>query len=356
MGLSLMGVYGILRTIDICFVSLFDTEPPRWIQDGKLLPLPETLTDRVLYAIDLCVSVRGRSWFKGTVWNWSSPWMKRIRPSHTSRFPFLVSNLKWLVIQYILLDILDTINHRHSWSLSNPSPITSLPVHEQIICSLSLCICTVLSINIPCIIYSAVLVPLGCPIEAWPSMFDHPLQASSLRDFWTNRWHEIFRRTFNRLSDGILDIIPSSILSKDVRRIVRASIIFSFSAIFHLFLIQHTIHSSYLRMNGSTSRDFVDQQQQRGAEHNFFDPPTLKFFLSQPFGLLLERAIIIPTASKLAPRSKDHIIRAWAWGWLVYSSRWWCDAWVHAGMWNEEETMVGWSPVRGILKGQWWLV
>jgi len=190
-------------------------------------------------------------------------------------------------------------------------------------------------------------------------MFDSPFQASSLQDFWTNRWHEIFRRTFDRLSKGILAIIPSSILSKDVRRIVRVAIIFSLSAIFHLFVIHHTIHSSYLRSNdanSTSSTDFIDQQRQDAFRHNFFDPPTLKFFLSQPLGLLIERMIIIPTATKLAPRSKDHIVRVWAWAWLIYSSRWWCDAWVHAGLWNEEETMVGWSPIRGILRGQWWLV
>ena len=352
MGLNLMGSYGILRTIDICFFSFRDTEPPRWIQDGKLLPLPQTLTGRALYAFDLCTSVRGRTWFKGTVWNWASPWMKGVRPSHTSRFSFLASELKSLVIQYFFVDVLDTINHRQVWSLSNPSPITSLPIHEQIICSLSLCICTVLSITVPCTIYSIVLVILGCPIDAWPPMFDSPLQANSLQDFWSNRWHEIFRHPFNRLSKGMLDMIPSSILSKDVRRVVRASTIFSFSAIFHLFLVQHTIRSSYLRLNGST----LSPPSYVELKHNLFNPSTLKFFLSQPFGLLLERAIIIPIATKLSPRFKNHIVRAWAWVWLVYSSRWWCDAWVHAGMWDEEETLVGWSPVRGILRGQWWLV
>ncbi|KAF8343143.1 membrane bound O-acyl transferase family-domain-containing protein [Cantharellus anzutake] len=357
MGLNLMGAFGIMRTIDICFVSLLDTEPPRWIKHGKLLPLPETVLGRAVYAFDLVSSIRGRSWFQGTVWNWASPWMKRVPPpSYSSRLSFLLSNLKWLAAQYLIIDILDTLNHRYTWSPSNPTPITSLPFPEQLLCAFSLCLCTVFSITAPCLIYSSVFTLVGCPLDAWPSMFDRPLSASSLQDFWSNRWHEIFRRVFDRLSTGIL-YIPSSALSKDVRRVLRATVIFALSGAFHLGLIQHTVHSSNIRLNGSAATSTADPHLILSeTKHIFLDPSTLKFFLSQPFGLFLERAVIVPIAANLAPRFKGLITRVWVWVWLLYSSRWWCDAWVHAGLWNMEETLVGWSPVRGILKGQWWLV
>lgn len=42
--------------------------------------------------------------------------------------------------------------------------------------------------------------PLSLPASSlkkeWPPLFDQPLHATSLRDFWSNRWHAVFRRNF----------------------------------------------------------------------------------------------------------------------------------------------------------------
>ncbi|QRW07290.1 membrane bound O-acyl transferase family protein [Ceratobasidium sp. AG-Ba] len=32
--------------------------------------------------------------------------------------------------------------------------------------------------------------------KEWPPLFDGPLEAISVRDFWSHRWHALFRRTF----------------------------------------------------------------------------------------------------------------------------------------------------------------
>ncbi|KAG9089718.1 hypothetical protein FS749_001108 [Ceratobasidium sp. UAMH 11750] len=32
--------------------------------------------------------------------------------------------------------------------------------------------------------------------KEWPPLFDGPLEATSVRDFWSHRWHALFRRTF----------------------------------------------------------------------------------------------------------------------------------------------------------------
>lgn len=33
-------------------------------------------------------------------------------------------------------------------------------------------------------------------VERWPALLDDPLQMSSVHDFWTNKWHVIFKRQF----------------------------------------------------------------------------------------------------------------------------------------------------------------
>ncbi|QRV81944.1 membrane bound O-acyl transferase family protein [Ceratobasidium sp. AG-Ba] len=40
-------------------------------------------------------------------------------------------------------------------------------------------------------------LPASSLKKEWPPLFDHPLSAASLRDFWSNRWHAVFRRNFS---------------------------------------------------------------------------------------------------------------------------------------------------------------
>ncbi|KAF8601559.1 hypothetical protein BDV93DRAFT_545840 [Ceratobasidium sp. AG-I] len=39
-------------------------------------------------------------------------------------------------------------------------------------------------------------LPASSLKKEWPPLFDQPLEATSLRDFWSNRWHAVFRRNF----------------------------------------------------------------------------------------------------------------------------------------------------------------
>jgi hypothetical protein len=80
---------------------------------------------------------------------------------------------------------------------------------------------------------------------------------------------------------------------------------------------------------------------------------TLKFFLSQPIGLFLERTVVLPATKSLPRNIRSIVTRIWVYVWMLGAGRWWADAWVHAGMWNPEEVLIVWSPVRGLLKGQW---
>lgn len=55
MGMTLLGLFGIMKAFDICLASLFDPEleTPMWIHDGKRVPPPTTLVGRLAYGFDL---------------------------------------------------------------------------------------------------------------------------------------------------------------------------------------------------------------------------------------------------------------------------------------------------------------
>lgn len=179
-------------------------------------------------------------------------------------------------------------------------------------------------------------------------MFDQPFQSTSLRDFWTHRWHHIFRRSFDRIASVALFFVPVKGSRSVARNIVRAVIIFALSATFHLFLLHRTYHPLQYVFNSQGSSSSLQPIR------HLLDTSTVKFFLSQPLGLFIERFLVFPITAQFPESMRTSIRRAFAWMYLLNSGRWWCDAWVRAGLW--EEPLVGFSVFRGLLKGQWWLV
>ncbi|KII92946.1 hypothetical protein PLICRDRAFT_37757 [Plicaturopsis crispa FD-325 SS-3] len=336
-GLSVIGLYGIMRVLETTFVGLFDEKPPYWITDGKALPLPKTLSQRLAYALDLTTSLRGTSWFKNTHWNFAPRVLVNSPTRNMTRKQFLLSGLTSLLWQQIILDVLDTINKSRSWSSEDPYPITSLPWYEQLVFSFSVCAGTALSITIPHCMVSCTCVLLGSYPESWPPMFDAPFTAYSLADFWTRRWHAIFRRVFDRLASGILQLLHlPRWTSQSILRHIRAIVIFGLSASLHIMLMYRA--------------------DMRETEHprTFVDPSILKFFLSQPLGLAVEALVIIPFCNAFLPASWMKVVtRAWAWAFLLFAGRFWSDVWVHRGFWHERERVVGFSVVRGLLYDRW---
>lgn len=56
MGLTLMGLVGIMKGYDVCLASFLDPEPPHWVRNGKRVALPTTLSGRFVYAFDMVSS------------------------------------------------------------------------------------------------------------------------------------------------------------------------------------------------------------------------------------------------------------------------------------------------------------
>lgn len=301
-------------------------------------------------------SIRGTSWYPGVSWDWAPRYISTYVAPPISRSRYIITNLLLIILSYITFDIFDTINHSRVWDTSNPNSVTSLSsIPLQILFSFSVCFCTFLAIAVSGLIYSTLGVALGTHPDAWPPIFDRPFHATSLQDFWTHRWHMIFKRPFDRIALPIVTLIPTFV-PRGAKRVIRAVLIFGLSATFHLMLIERMLAVPLPSKYGVKSPDAEITQDMRVREGVFLNPSTLTFFLVQPLGLLFERALLVPLTNALPSGARMTLHRLWAWGFLLWSGRFWADAWVSGGMWSDDEGYVGWSPVRGLLYGRWWIV
>lgn len=337
-GLSVLGLYGIMRVLETALIGLTDDEPPRWIVEGKKIPLPETIKGRMAYTLDLATSVRGTSWYPKTHWDWAPRALVNSPTRSMTRNRFLVSKCLSLLPQYLAMDILDSMNKSRIWDKSATYPITDLPWYEQLVFSTSVCAQVALSISLPYTLISLSFVLLGSYPESWPPLLNAPFAATSLADFWARRWHALLRRVFDRLSNALTRVVflqrssPPSL----VQNIIHSIVIFSFSTTVHVLLMYRI--------------DMRATEPQRP----FPDPSILIFFLSQPLGLAIEGLVILPMCNMFVPADKRNIItRAWGWTFLLWTGRYWSDVWVNRGFWDENEKAVGWSVVRGVMYGQW---
>lgn len=270
-----------------------------------------------------------------------------------SRVAWVSQNIAWLVLYYLLMDGFDTIIHLKEWDTSDKHPVTSLPLPKQLLYSLCVCITTYLGIVVPATLYSALFVSLGSSPAAWPPIFDRPFSATSLQDFWTHRWHHIFKRVFERLSLPIMLLVPKQ-LPLSVRRLVRAVVIFGLSAGFHLILIERLLSAPISQP--SLTKD-AQSGEPAGAGWVFLNPSTLKFFLLQPVGLFIERALLVPATSALPSAGSCFSTQNVGVG-MVVAKRSPLGRFlgIWGGLWSQQEGLVGWSPIRGFLYGQYWTV
>ena len=338
-GLATVAVYYIMKILDTTFISLLDDEPPCWVVDEKKIPLPQTIIGRLAYALDFVTSLRGNSWFAGTHWDWAPKAL--VEKRSVSRSRFVVTESLTLLPLYLALDVLDAIAKSRMWDTTNPFPITSLSWPEQIIFSITVCAQTALNMSISYILTAVPFILMGSHPENWPPLFHSPFSATSLTDFWTKRWHTIFRRVFLRISNFMLRIFPirtnQTLQPSTAERTLRSILVFALSATLHVLVMYR-----------------IDMRQPEGGRNTFLDTSILKFFLSQPLGVAIETLIVLPVCNALVPsRWRSTVTRLWAWSFLLWSGRFWSDVWISRGFWDPKERVVGWSLVRGVLYGRW---
>lgn len=334
-GVRTICAYGITRNFETGLAYI--TEPiPRWVVNGKVQPLPSTFFSSLIWSLDLLLSMRGTSYFKDTHWDFAPAAL--INDKHNmKRSRFLLVQTTSLIGQILLADILETIAKSRSWDPQERYPITSLPVQLQILYAIAVCMLTAIEMSIQYTALSIAAVAVGSPTSGWPPLFDDPFHATSLHDFWTRRWHASFRRVLLMTSAYVVHISAPYIPNHRARQALRGTLVFLVSYWMHLILMRHVTPPNLPK-----------------NYHPFFEPRTLQFFLSQPLGMLLEVVLVKPFAKNFLPSGFEvYCTRAWAWGWLLWSGRFWADVWVSHGLWGPTERVVGYSLLRGLLYGEW---
>jgi len=210
---------------------------------------------------------------------------------------------------------------------------------------------------------------------AWPPMFDQPLMAESVADFWGNRWHYLFRQTFRSLASVVSPPSPTPYRKRlPFHRFVDITLAFIFSALLHL-IVMYRVPPNPLH-----------------PHRGLWDMSNASFYLVQPVGIALESLLVLafaPSTDSKGTDSKEtsspkegstiegtnhasenrqvprNLVkprlpaklriarRLFAWAWMLWTARWWADAWVKKGLWEPEVQGLFWSPVRGLLFGDW---
>jgi hypothetical protein len=386
-GAAAQGLYGLLKTWEICFSSFLDgeitslwvrREPPKAhkytngshkhangsgskekMGEKKDIILPITRKDRIKYAADLALTLRGVSWYGDRRFDFLSSVVIADQNKNPSRRTFIVSRFIHFLLVCLAYDIFDSINKSQTWmraeelatildkeTISHPCSyppfahqVTAYPLPMQAIFVLSVGVTTQLSLEFFYTPYAMICVGLfGVDPAAFPHFFNHPfsLATDSVKSFWAYRWHHIFRRVFDKAINPWMTFFRIGVHTLS-GKLIRVTAIFTLCALLHCIIqarvLVHLIPSS--------------------ISAPLFDADTFWFFASQPLAIIAERLFIFPLLNVLPGPVAQVLRRVWTWGWLFWSGRWWADVWVKMGMWQPEEQVVFLSIVRGLWKGEW---
>ncbi|KAL1715120.1 membrane bound O-acyl transferase family-domain-containing protein [Schizophyllum commune] len=185
-----------LVTFAIAPAPLYRTDRPR--NKFASIPLPFLLSD----AFDLMFNARGIGW------NWGTSIPKPTYP--TRRAHAILYSLISFTLHTLLVDAVLSVMYALNPALRNPEGAsmywvnTGTPLSPLHTTAITLCMGT--------IIYAAVVYPydavritallLGGDPARWPPLFDAPWAATSLKDLWGRRWHQMFRHSFVVLGAG----------------------------------------------------------------------------------------------------------------------------------------------------------
>lgn len=310
-----------MRVIDASFVTMIANDvQPRWVSlsTNEVLPLPTTFSERLGYTMDLLTSMRGISWYSDRRWDFTPSTVVALqsRLAHTSRSQYIRMSLLWWAIFYVLIDAVDTCVKLLPFDATEMYPVSEgLSIYQQLFCSVAICVWTYLAIVSEFTLLALLCVGLlgvSAP-TSWVPMFDSPLSASSLPDFWGKRWHYIFRRTFDRVLIPFLPRHDGKLLSSKESEtgekksqnavLTRAAATFVLSTTLHL-IVMHRNPPSPAHPYGA-----------------FWDPSVLSFFLAQPVGIVLDTMITstLVSAFSARPQTVSYVRRTFAWAWLLWT-------------------------------------
>ncbi|KAG8879954.1 hypothetical protein FRB97_001253 [Tulasnella sp. 331] len=325
------GSYVLSRVWDVCLVGFWEgsEDTPRLIKlkgkaDGAndktvfvTLPLPTTLAGRLAYTVDNLSSSRGSSFFANCSWDWAPGSVREYRVS--SRLEYVIDRTKFVLQIVVIMDICEYFLHPLQWNLMISNPVSSLPILEQVWVTLLIGTFIYAAVGVPYVIWGLVWVGIcGLPPTSCPPVFTgkNPFRSRSLAEFWSLNWHNMLRRMLDRASIPIVRMVQRLFghrLSKLTLDFLRCFIIFSASELLHIgiaYAVSFTPRSN----------------------RSIIEPGTFKFLMSQPIGLLFELTVVNPATEGLPGRWKMLVRRAYLWGWIIWTGRWFADGYAFLEM------------------------
>ncbi|KAG8951409.1 hypothetical protein FRC04_006180 [Tulasnella sp. 424] len=341
LGMGTAAFYGIMKVIEVCWVRELDDERPRWVlkpqiskkvaaSDKKesedmtptVMPLPQDTWGRIAYAFDFVTTVRGASWYGDRVWDFAPPYLYNY--SAPSRARHILFNIAFLLLQTLAADCVDIYIKSIAWDRTYGTPVTSLPIPLQITTVLIVGIQTMLGLTLPSSSFAVIAVSLGSNPSSWaPILTKFPFAAPTISEFWSTYWHHLFRRTWRRMASGVIWCLPGSFKTNPTTvRIIRYTAIFFLSSLLHVVILAGIPSKWAYPM----PRPFLG-----------VDAGTVKFFFTQPLGLILEAAVVFPLTEKFEPYTRTELRRTFGWMWFLFTGRYWCDAWIGHGLFDPLE-------------------
>ena len=270
-------------------------EPYRRLQFGA--------GSKILDAFDLSFN------FRGIGWSWSSG--LKVPPETrdlSSTSSFVLSTLHSILIHVFLLDFLLFIVQSFGYSPLDSTHVThgtsifisSLPpiiryLRSSFISTISLYVIYGCFHLVYCLLTVIAVLLFAQSPEQWPPLFFKPWSNTSLIQFWSRGWHQLFRHIFICLGG-----VPAFFFFGRL------------GALMGIFLASGLLH--YFGLWGMG----------RGTE--FF--PVVGFFLMMGVGILLELAFKQATGRRVGGLS------GWVWSglWLLAWGNFLVDAWLRKGL------------------------
>lgn len=249
-------------------------------------------------ALDLCFNLRGYGW------NWSDGlrFPKETRPA--TRLGFTITTLFYLIIGLIIFDILHISVQGMDPNFELPTGGSiydmSLPPIPRYIRSSIICLFAGQIFWISIEVYYLLGTLIGVVVlqqhpTQWPPLFDNPLLSDSLSEYWSRRWHQLFRQCF-----VCLGFKPASLVAGRAGGVLGA------------FLVSGLLH------------DFGLWGMGRGTE-----PSTMyTHFLMMGVGVVLENAWKYATGYRVG----GMVGRVWAVVWLIGWSHLLLDLYCRKGL------------------------
>ncbi|KAF5326086.1 hypothetical protein D9611_000117 [Ephemerocybe angulata] len=296
LAISTLAIRAVIWTFQLePFYKTPDPDAPRPPKQS-----PFTVDQVACDAFDLCCNLRGIGW------NWSKGLRiaKETRPTH-SRIAFALSTFQSFVATLLLFDVLHYTVQSFSWStlgsaaggtIFDPqlSPIPRYLRSTLITYLAGLTICCGIQLGFYMASFTGVVLFRNDP-ASWPPIFNAPWLATSLAEFWAQRWHQVFRDLF--VSCG----------SKPL-----AAVFGRMGTVLGAFLISGLLHVAGLWGMG------------RGTE--FWT--VAGYFLMMGVGIVLERVWRNATGHKVGGAL------GWVWTmlWVVCWGNFMVDAWARKGL------------------------